>query len=217
MSHTEDLGKTHKYGDWSDHFDNDKEASGSEDKPDIVPVTADALKDAGIEDTRKKPLKKKDGEYEGGAQYVHHEGVWKRVNDVKDDKRPISEGGGNFYHIEGVKDPVHQDDRGKLATGNLLNAGHGPKILAGGLKKNELVDVLFEAGYRESALLLNNWGEMDTIAISLSKSYLDDAAPAHAARKMKTHAVEKEDLDFDKDGKLNEHEKHHKKLEDKHK
>lgn len=65
--------------------------------------------------------------YNEDDTYMHHEGSWKRVINIKDDKRPMSEGGGNFYHVEGVKEPIHQDSKGKLASGAMLNAGHGEK------------------------------------------------------------------------------------------
>ncbi len=58
-------------------------------------------------------------------------------------------------------------------------------------EKEELVKALADAGHRESALLLKNWGEMDEVAKLLKKN-----------------------MDFDKDGKLDEHERHHKKIEE---
>lgn len=172
-------------------------------------------------------------DYNEDDTYMHHEGSWKRVNNIKDDGRSMDQGGGNFYHVEGVKDPIHQDKKGNLATGAMINGGRAkinktdvdentagldtirlvsesqnvrnntkpvklPRVtvLANRKKlgKAELIKSLEEAGHRESALLLKNWDEMDTVAKSMH---------------------EKSKYDYDKDGKLNEHEKHHKELDKK--
>lgn len=164
----------------------------------------------------KLKIKKDEGQYEASSQYVkHHDGQWRKVLNVKDDGKPHSEGGGNWYHLEGVKDPVHQNQRGPLASGAMLNAGvkksdcddmkksgYGadketgnflehfnpatkhPKEPTAGMPKGtkagekttstgfklKLVKALADAGYRESALLLKNWDEMDDIAKAFAKS-----------------------------------------------
>ena len=69
-------------------------------------------------------IKKDEDGYEANSQYVKHDdGQWHKVLNVKDDGKPHSEGGGNWYHLEGVKEPVHQNKRGPLASGAMLNAG----------------------------------------------------------------------------------------------
>ena len=94
------------------------------------------------------------------------------------------------------------------------------------LNKSVLVKALMEEDRRESAILLQNWDVMDMYAETMAKGlksaakkWAEDAAPAQAAKKVKTHAVEKKDekFDYDNDGKLNAHEKDHKKNEEEHK
>jgi hypothetical protein len=52
----------------------------------------------------------------------------------------------------------------------MLNAGHGDNMVTKKhMSKNDLINELFKTGNRESALLLQNWDEMDTIAKSLLK------------------------------------------------
>ena len=46
------------------------------------------------------------------------------------------------------------------------------------MSKDDLIKALNDAGHRESALLLKNWGEMDDTATALSKGSLGDAITA---------------------------------------
>ena len=68
------------------------------------------------------PVKQEDA----GKMFMDHEGTWKRVLKVKDDGRPTSKGSGNFYTLEGVKDPIHADEKGKLTIGRMIIEGKAP-------------------------------------------------------------------------------------------
>lgn len=68
--------------------------------------------------------------------YAQHSGSWHKIKDVTDSKKPVHEGGGNMYTLEGVDKPVHQDDIEDIASPEEL--GKADKI-PGGLadKKKE--------------------------------------------------------------------------------
>lgn len=89
----------------------------------------------------------KSRKYEDDSQYVKHsDGEWHKVLDVKDDGKPHGEGGGNWYHLEDVKSPVHQNDRGPLASGKMLNAG---------IKKSDEDEIKIEEKKRQYANINN--------------------------------------------------------------
>lgn len=79
--------------------------------------------------------------------------------------------------------------------------------------KAKLIKALDVLGHRESALLLKNWGEMDSIAKSLEKQMLPpsgqaaspDQGPPGGANMAKEDKKKK--MDFDKDGKKMKKEK----------
>lgn len=89
--------------------------------------------------------------------------------------------------IAAVKDATTRDtDTGERVTSginssdsNLSNtgatsSGNNPAVAAGissAFKKAKLIKALADAGHRESALLLKNWGEMDANAKSLAKAH----------------------------------------------
>jgi len=53
--------------------------------------------------------------------YAKHEDKWKKILDIVDSKKPAHEGGGNMYHLEGNKQPVHQDEIEDVASPQELN------------------------------------------------------------------------------------------------
>lgn len=71
------------------------------------------------------------------------------------------------------------------------------------VNKSDLVKSLFDAGHRESALRLQNWGEMDANAKALAKSKMPPKKP---------YGDDEDKFDYNKDGKLDAHEKDHKNI-----
>lgn len=42
--------------------------------------------------------------------YALHKGEWRGVESIKDNNQPAHEGGGNMYKLEGIPQPVHQNE-----------------------------------------------------------------------------------------------------------
>ena len=52
--------------------------------------------------------------------YAQHKGEWKKILDIKDTGKPVHEGGGNMYELEGVGE-VHQDNIDDMAPQEDIN------------------------------------------------------------------------------------------------